>query len=122
MVINDERNIGFAVKGTYLSNDHIFTSLDYTWTWEHTTIGNDHIFNATNNNANFMWNQSWYFYEDPGTPMKIQHYLKNNYPKSITDMEMYYIMTVDDNDTIFYNNTYYNVGDILSSPSGSIHR
>ena len=110
VTVNDERFLAFALKGTYAGTDYTYTSMDYEWTWTHTVDGTDHTFEAINNNDNFVWKQYWYFHENE--PMKIEHYLKNNYPQSITDMEMYYITSVDDTDTIQYDGNDYQVGDV----------
>ena len=110
VTVNDERFLAFALKGTYAGTEYTYTSMDYDWTWTHTVDGTDHTFEAINNNDNFVWKQYWYFHEDQ--PMKIEHYLKNNYPEAITDMEMYYITTVQDTDTIQYNGSDYIVGDV----------
>ncbi|MCD4679588.1 MAG: hypothetical protein K8S00_04305 [Bacteroidales bacterium] len=110
VTVNGERFIGFALKGTYAGTEYIYTSMDYEWTWLHTINGKDHVFEAINDDDNFVWKQYWYFYENQ--PMKIEHSLKNNYAHPINDMQMYYIITVEDEDTITYNDNNYIVGDV----------
>ena len=112
VTVMDERFLGFALKGTYNGNDYTYTSMDYEWTWSQTINGEDYIFEATNNDPNFVWKQYWYFYQDASKPMKIEHSLKNNYPNPISNMQMYYIITTEDTDVIEYNGTEYIVGDV----------
>ena len=110
VTVNDERFLAFALKGTYAGTDYTYTSMDYEWVWTHTVDGTNHIFEAVNDDPNFVWKQYWLFYEDQ--PMKIINSIKNNYPQDITDMQMYYITTVRDADTIQYDGDDYPVGDI----------
>lgn len=109
--VNNERFLAFALKGKVGETEHIYTSMDFEWTWHTNKTDNDYVFWAENNNPNFIWKQYYYFYEDPLKPMKIEHYLENNW-NDITDIQMYYLMTISDSDVIERNNTEYIVGDI----------
>jgi len=110
--LNNERYIGFAIKGKVDGNPIYRTSDDFSWTWDHTFNESTHTFSAVNNVSAFQWTQSWHFYNDSETPMKIEHFIENNYA-DITETEMYYIMSVDSTDDIFYNNVRYDVGDYI---------
>jgi len=120
ILINGSRYLAFGLTGEINSNPQMRTSMDYTWTWSVESIDNDYIFHATNNDPNFLWNQTWYFYEDFGSPMKIQHYLENNIASDITSTQMFYLITVDENDVLGYNESVYPVNNFIGSNS-SLH-
>lgn len=116
MIINDERYLTFGFQGDCGDGIGTFTSSNFTWTWEVEQVGPDYIFNATNNNNTFLWNQSWYFYYNQSLPMKIEHYIENNDASSITDMQLYYAITINENDTLEYDDTTYYASDFIDSP------
>ncbi|MCK5013922.1 MAG: hypothetical protein KAS66_08880, partial [Candidatus Omnitrophica bacterium] len=116
IIINDERFLAFAIRGDRDTGTETFTSMDFSWDWTVEQNGSDYIFHATNNNDNFLWEQTWYFYHDQGTPMKIEHYLENNLGVPINDATMFYIITVDANDTLEYNRIIYPVSDYTAEP------
>lgn len=110
VIINDgERCLAFGVIGNYDSVPYTFMSMDFTWDWTAEQNDEDWIFHATNNNSDFLWNQTWYFYHDFGTPMKIEHYLENNFDLSILETQMFYISTLNEDDIIGYEGSYYPV-------------
>jgi len=118
--INNERFLVFAIKGTIGETEIIKTSLDYNWTWHINQTGNDYIFWAENNDANLIWRQYFYFYEDPFREMKIENYVENNYSTS-TDTTFYYIFNVLGSDNIEFNGTRYNLSDHIGfSKTGNL--
>lgn len=110
--VNNNRYVGFALTGTVNGNDYKYTSMDYDWEWTHVNDSGDHVFTASNNDPQILWEQRWYFYEDRSKEMKIEHYMKNELAVDITNTQMYYIITVEDTDSIQYNGSRYTVGDI----------
>lgn len=108
ITVNDDRYLAFALTGTVNGTDYKYTSMDFQWTWHVNETDDGHIIYAKNHNKNFIWYQYYYFYKDPWKPMKIEHYLKNNW-KDISNTQMYYLMNALENDTVEYNETAYNV-------------
>ena len=121
VTVNGSRYLAFGLTGEVNSNPQIRTSMDYTWTWTSTQVGDDYVFHATNNDAQILWNQTWYFYKDFGSPMKIEHYLENNLAMSITDTQLFYFITVDENDVIRYNDNTYPINNFIGV-NDSFHR
>ena len=112
ITINNERYLAFGLKGNIGEIEYIYTSMDFGWTWHINETDGDYIFTATNDNANFIWIQRYYFYSDPKKRMKVEHYLENNWD-NLTNVQMYYLSNVLETDTIEYNETSYLVSDYI---------
>lgn len=108
--INGERYLAFGLKGSIGSTTFIKTSVDYQWTWHIDKDGNNYIFWAENNDTSFIWRQYYYFFEDPFKPMKIKHYVENNFVDA-TDIQMYYFFNILQNDLLTFNATQYSIKD-----------
>ena len=112
ITINNERSLAFALKGMVGETEYTYTSMDFGWTWHMNESNGNYTFWAENDNLNFIWRQYYYFYKDPSKPLKIKHYLENNW-NNISNAQMYYLINVLPTDTIEYNETSYLVNDYM---------
>jgi len=106
ITVNDTRYLAFGVKGTVGGQTYKYTSMDFGWTWHVNETDGDYVFWAENDNENFKWTQYYYFYENPGKKMKIEHHIKNDLA-DITDATFYYLANVLPTDTVEYDDTTY---------------
>jgi len=95
---------GFVLSGEYDGKRYIYKSDDFNWTWEHKEVGEEHIFISYNNNIKFNWTAVLHFY--PDKPVKISHILTNNFNKNITNVKMWYIHTVNEEDIVRWGGNY----------------
>jgi len=97
-------SFGFGITGEVGGADYKYTTLNFTWTWSQESIGDEYIFRAHNNNANFNWTQEFNFY--PNQSMKIKNTILNNLA-NIDNAKFWYIQLVNDGDGIWFNGTRY---------------
>lgn len=95
---------GFALSGTASGTNFVKFTSDYTWTKSVSQTGDNIDVRATNNENN--WKTDFAF-----TPYstKITNTLTNTLPVSITNAKFYYVFTVNQGDTILYNNVNYTI-------------
>ncbi|MFZ3167408.1 MAG: Ig-like domain-containing protein [Candidatus Methanoperedens sp.] len=95
---------GFALSGTASGTNFVKFTSDYTWTQSVSQTGDNIDVRATNNGNNWITDFAFTPYST-----KITNTLTNTLPVSITNAKFYYVFTVNQGDTILYNNVNYTI-------------
>ena len=110
ITIDNDRFLAFALTGKVGGSEYTYTSMDFNWDWSIEQNGDDYIFYAVNDHQDFVWEQFYYF--SPKKPMKLEHKISNNLA-DISDVQMFYLLSVENDDLVEFNNSSYLVGDVI---------